>query len=96
MGKWNHHGMDDDEEIMWALEALCLTQQEIEALIEACKREQWVWAEMAKREKGQEKRKSNLISKWFGLRAEKWIDIFAKIEIEYEEEHGEFAAKSED
>jgi hypothetical protein len=96
MGLWNTHGMgDDEEEIQEALSTLALTPGEMEALVEHTRRENWVWTRMARHEKGQKKRKANLIAKYWNLRMEKWIDLTATAEMEYEEEYGVFAIEEE-
>jgi hypothetical protein len=97
MGRWNHHGMDDDEEeVEYAISVLALLPQEMEALVEHCRREQWIWKQVAHHKKGQAKRKANLIANWLGLRMNKWIDLVAIAEVQYEEEHGMFATKEGD
>ena len=92
MGMWNTHGMNqDDEAVEEAIEILSLMPNELGALVEHARTEQWVFTQAARHAKGQEKRKLNLIAKFFGLRMEKWIDLMATIEMEYEHEHGMFA-----
>jgi len=97
MGTWNTHGMDqDDEEVEYALNVLGLSSDELQALVEHCRREQWLWTQVARGQSGQRKRKSNLIAKHMGLRMEKWIDLAVQAEVAYETEFGEFAEKEEE
>jgi DNA-dependent RNA polymerase auxiliary subunit epsilon len=83
----------DEEDVLDAIEILGLSTDEMAALVEHNRREAWVWTEIAKREKGQKKRKGNLIAKHFNLRMEKWIELVAQAEMEYEHEHGAFASE---
>ena len=92
MGTWNTHGMDeDDEAVAEAVDILALSPKELETLVEYARAEQWIFTQAARRAKGQRKRKLNLIAKFFGLRMEKWIELTAAVEMEYEHEHGMFA-----
>lgn len=92
MGLWNNHGMDeDDEENDYAIRVLGINAGELTAMVECSRKEAWVWREIAKHKKGQDKRKANLIAKHMELRMEKWIDLAAKYEMEYEEARGIFA-----
>jgi hypothetical protein len=91
MGLWNTHGMaDDDELVQDAIDALSLNPGEMAALVEYNRGEQWVWQQVARRTRGQDKRQANLIVKHLGFRMEKWIDLVAKLEVEYEQEYGAF------
>jgi hypothetical protein len=91
MGLWNTHGMaDDDELVQDAIDALSLNPGEMAVLVEYNRGEQWVWQQVARRARGQNKRQANLIVKHLGLRMEKWIDLVAKLEVEYEQEYGAF------
>ena len=94
MGMWNTDGMDgEDDEVQDAIYILGLTPDEMTTLVEHARREAWVWAETAKHSKGQKKLKRNLIAKHFRLRMEKWIELVAQAEMEYEHEHGAFASE---
>jgi hypothetical protein len=93
MGMWNTHGMSKDDDCIWdAIEVLGLSYDEMTSLVEHCRKEVWVWSEVARRQRGQDKRKSNLISKYFQLRMDKWINLVVEAEMEYEHEHGEFSS----
>lgn len=92
MGMWNNHGLgDDDEEIKASIDSLGLFPDELIALVEHARREVWVWTEIARHRKGQQKRKANLIAKFWQLRLDKWIELTAWAEMEYEHEFGAFA-----
>lgn len=98
MGLWNVHGMDPNEdEVEYAIgTVLAMTPGEMTALVEHNRGEQWVWEQVARVKKGQEKRKANLIAKYHGLRMAKWIDLVAAVEMAYEEEHGAFAPSNQE
>ena len=87
MGLWNTHGMsENDQDVEESISLLGITSEEMAAMVEHCQRETWVWEQLAKRKKGQEKRKANLIVKHLKLRTEKWIELVAKAEMDYEHE----------
>jgi hypothetical protein len=69
MGMWNTHGMvKDEEEQMDAVLALGLMPEELDALAVYCQGRSDISAEIATHSKGQDKRKLNLISKFWKRR----------------------------
>jgi hypothetical protein len=83
MGLWNNNGMVDDEEFQQeAVETLGFFPDELVVLADNAAKEAWVWEQMAKHSKGQEKRKHNLIAGHWRRRARRWKELAAWCEQE--------------
>jgi hypothetical protein len=90
MGLWNTHGMSkeaDDLEI--AVDLLGLIPDELVVLSDNAKDQCWIYEQMAKHEKGQVKRKTNLMAGHWRRRARKFKELAAAEEARYAEEVGE-------
>jgi hypothetical protein len=86
MGTWNTHGMVADEEFQQeAVDTLGMFPEELVVLADNAAKEAWVWTEMAKHSKGQDKRKKNLIAGHWRRRARRWKELAAWAEHEFHE-----------
>jgi hypothetical protein len=86
MGMWNNHGMVEDEEFQReCIEALGMFPEELVLLADHAAREVWVWEQLAKRSKGQVKRKHTLIAGHWRRRARRWKELAAWAEQEFHE-----------
>lgn len=78
MGLWNNHGMaEDDTEIELGIVALGLSPDELTMLADFTAQQVWVMERIARRSKGQEKRKCNLIAGHLRRRTRKFKELAA-------------------
>jgi uncharacterized protein Yka (UPF0111/DUF47 family) len=84
---WNTHGMVKDvDECMDAAAALGLLPEELDALADRCRQEADIAFRVARYEKGQDKRKRNLIAKYYKIRARRFKELAALTEQEMTED----------
>jgi hypothetical protein len=90
MGLWNTHGMiKDDDDLEWAIAALGLNPEELDILSDNAKDQVWIFEQMAKHERGQDKRKLTLMAGFWRRRARKFKELAAREEAAISEEMGE-------
>jgi hypothetical protein len=87
MGMWNTHGMDEDNEnLLDAISILGMTPEELVELSDYAEKQSWIMTQLGRQERGQQKRKCNLIAKHWQRRARKWKELAAAWEAEVAEQ----------
>lgn len=82
---WDGDGFEPDEdEVLDAIDYLCILPHELDALAESCKSEAWLHRELGKRDTSRsredpERAEQNLaIARYYERRAERWAELAAK------------------
>jgi hypothetical protein len=87
MGMWNTHGMHKDEDFQRdAISTLGFIPEELVMLADNAEKEAWIARKVAEHERGQKKRKGNLMAGYWTRRARRFKELAAALEQEVTEE----------